>query len=293
MMCRSNLWRRLARTLCLVFAFWSFGTVSAQAKKEVPLNVGSFNIRCNTTADGENAWPNRKDRVMALIAFHEYDIIGVQEARPEQMADLKQMTKYASVGVGRDGGQEGEFSAIFYRTDRIQLLDSGTFWLSETPEVVSKGWDASLNRICTWAKMKDKQTKKVFYFFNTHFDHIGPVARRESARLLSERIAAVVEDYPVMCTGDFNSGDGSEPVEIMKERLKDAEKVSLTPPYVPGWSFTQFAVAVPKKLMEEGKIDFLFVNDFVVVQKFGILTDSDGRNHPSDHFPVFAKVVLQ
>lgn len=293
MMCKNSFWRYFGKTICLVFVIWSCGTFSAQAKKEIPLNVGSFNIRCNTTADGENAWPYRKDRVMALIAFYEYDIIGVQEARPEQMADMKQMTEYASVGVGRDGEQGGEFSAIFYRTDRIQILDSGTFWLSETPEVVSKGWDASLNRICTWAKMKDKKTKKVFYFFNTHFDHIGPVARRESARLLSERIAAVVEDYPVLCTGDFNSGDGSEPVEIMKEQLKDAEKVSLTPPYVPGWSYAGFSVVIPKKLMKNGKIDFLFVNDLVAVQKFGILTDSDGRNHPSDHFPLLAKVVLQ
>ena len=96
-----------------------------------------------------------------------------------------------------------------------------------------------------------------------------------------------------MCTGDFNVGDGSEPDEIIKERLKDAEKVSLTKPYVPGWSFTEFSVAVPEKLMKNGKIDFLFVNDLVVVQKFGILTDSDGKNHPSDHFPVFATVVLQ
>lgn len=279
--------------LCLALVVWMCGAVDAQAKKKAPLNVGSFNIRCNTTADGENAWPYRKDRVMALIEFHGYDIIGVQEARPEQMADMKQMSGYASVGVGRDGEQGGEFSAIFYRTDRIQLLDSGTFWLSETPDVVSKGWDAALNRICTWAKMKDKQTKKVFYFFNTHFDHMGKQARKESARLLSDRIAAMSNEYPVMCTGDFNSGDGSEPVEIIKERLKDAEKVSLTKPYVPGWSFTEFSVAVPEKLMKNGKIDFLFVNDLVVVQKFGILTDSDGKNHPSDHFPVFATVMLQ
>ena len=293
MMYRNSRWRQLSRVLCLTLAVWMCGAVAAQAKKEVPLNVGSFNIRCNTTIDGENAWPYRKDRVMDLIEFHGYDIIGVQEARPEQMADMKRMTEYASVGVGRDGEQGGEFSAIFYRTDRIQLLDSGTFWLSETPDVVSKGWDAALNRICTWAKMKDKQTKKVFYFFNTHFDHMGKQARRESARLLSDRIAAVSDEYSVMCTGDFNSGDGSEPVEIIKERLKDAEKVSLTKPYVPGWSFTEFSVAVPEKLMKNGKIDFLFVNDLVVVQKFGILTDSDGKNHPSDHFPVFATVVLQ
>ena len=115
-----------------------FGADSLVARNR-PLNIGSYNIRCNNPGDGENAWPNRKERVKALILFHEYDVVGVQEARPEQMEDLQQMPGFASVGVGRDGEAGGEFSAIFYRVDRIQVLDSGTFWLSETPEKVSLG----------------------------------------------------------------------------------------------------------------------------------------------------------
>ena len=270
-----------------------FGADSLVARNR-PLNIGSYNIRCNNPGDGENAWPNRKERVKALILFHEYDVVGVQEARPEQMEDLQQMPGFASVGVDRDGEAGGEFSAIFYRVDRIQVLDSGTFWLSETPEKVSKGWDAALNRICTWAKMKDRATRRVFYFFNTHFDHIGPVARHKSAELLVARIRETVgEKYPVFCSGDFNSGAGSDPVEVMLSAFSDAEAVSQTPPYTPGWSYTDFGVKVPERLMKKGKIDFLFVNDRVTVLKFGILTDSDGRNHPSDHFPVFVEALLK
>ena len=133
------------------------------------LVAGSYNIRCDTPVDGDNAWPYRKERVEALIRFYGFDVLGVQEAKPSQMSDLRAMPGFASVGVGRDGGDRGEYSAIFYRTDRLRVLDSGTFWLSETPDTVSKGWDAALNRICTWAKMKDRRTGRVFYFFNTHF----------------------------------------------------------------------------------------------------------------------------
>ena len=247
-----------------------FGADSLVARNR-PLNIGSYNIRCNNPGDGENAWPNRKERVKALILFHEYDVVGVQEARPEQMEDLQQMPGFASVGVGRDGEAGGEFSAIFYRVDRIQVLDSGT-----------------------WAKMKDRATRRVFYFFNTHFDHIGPVARHKSAELLVARIRETVgEKYPVFCSGDFNSGAGSDPVEVMLSAFSDAEAVSQTPPYTPGWSYTDFGVKVPERLMKKGKIDFLFVNDRVTVLKFGILTDSDGRNHPSDHFPVFVEALLK
>lgn len=158
------------------------------------LVAGSYNIRCDTPVDGDNAWPYRKERVEALIRFYGFDVLGVQEAKPSQMSDLRAMPGFASVGVGRDGGDRGEYSAIFYRTDRLRVLDSGTFWLSETPDTVSKGWDAALNRICTWAKMKDRRTGRVFYFFNTHFDHVGREARLRSAELLAGRIRAVAGD---------------------------------------------------------------------------------------------------
>ena len=255
------------------------------------LNVGSFNIRVNNAGDGINAWPKRVEKVKALIQFHEYDVVGLQEALPEQMHDLLAMQGFVSVGEGRDGQNTGEASAILYRTDRVEILNKGTFWLSPTPDKVSKGWDAALNRVCSWAKMRDRKSHKIFYYFNTHFDHMGHVARAESAKLLVSRIAEIAGDkYPVLCTGDFNSPSTDEPIQIMRAALHDAELVSVMAPYGPTWSFTQFDVKVPEALKKSGKIDFLFVNDRVTVEKYGLLTDSDGSNHPSDHFPLFARV---
>lgn len=270
------------------------GTDELSARGDCPLRVGSYNIRMNTPVDGNNMWNFRKERVKNLILFHGYDIVGVQEALPLQMDDLRQMPEFASVGIGRDGENGGEFSAIFYRTDRIQVLDSGTFWLSQTPEVMSKGWDAQLHRICTWAKMKDRKTKKVFYFFNTHLDHIGPTARRESAALLLERIGQTAgTKYPVFCTGDFNSQPDAEPIRIMRSGLLDAKTISEMPPYSPGWSYTGFDVRIPERLMQRREIDYVFVNNRVRILKYGVLTDSDGKYFPSDHFPVLVEAILR
>ena len=277
------------------------------------LVAGSYNIRCDTPVDGDNAWPYRKERVEALIRFYGFDVLGVQEAKPSQMSDLHTMPGFASVGVGRDGGDRGEYSAIFYRTDRLrddgaekgefmavyylrdrfELLDSGTFWLSETPDTVSKGWDAALNRICTWAKMKERRTGRVFYFFNTHFDHVGREARLRSAELLAGRIRAVAGDkYPVLCTGDFNAHAESEPVAVMKTVLRDAREASQTPAYGPSFSYAGFPVQVSEKLRNRTPIDYLFVSGRVRVLTCGLLSDSDGRNHPSDHFPLRAVIVF-
>ena len=137
------------------------------------LVAGSYNIRCDTPVDGDNAWPYRKERVEALIRFYGFDVLGVQEAKPSQMSDLRAMPGFASVGVGRDGGDRGEYSAIFYRTDRLRVLDSGTFWLSETPDKVSRGWDGACNRTVTWVELKDRKSGKEFFYFNTHLDHKG------------------------------------------------------------------------------------------------------------------------
>ena len=282
------------RILLSVALLTLFGTGELSARNDRPLRVGSYNIRMNTPVDGNNMWNYRKERVKNLILFHGYDIVGVQEALPLQMNDLRQMPEFASVGIGRDGEAGGEFSAIFYRTDRIQVLDSGTFWLSQTPEVMSKGWDAQLHRICTWAKMKDRKTKKIFYFFNTHLDHIGPIARRESAALLLERIKRTAgTKYPVFCTGDFNSQPDAEPIRIMRSGLLDAKTVSEMPPYSPGWSYTGFDVRIPERLMQRREIDYVFVNNRVRILKYGVLTDSDGRFFPSDHFPVLVEAVLK
>src|SRR5688572_23652685 len=162
----------------------------ALAKDATPLRVMSFNIRYDEPRDGENAWPNRKKLVATLIRLHQVDLIGVQEALKGQLDDLSELIpEYAWIGVGRtDGKLGGEFSAILFRKNRFAMLETATFWLSETPHIPSKGWDAAFPRIVTWAKFSDKQTQRVFFHFNTHFDHRGTRAREESGRLLLRRI---------------------------------------------------------------------------------------------------------
>jgi len=189
------------------------------------LKVMSFNIRLNVDSDKENSWTNRKQDVADLLSYYHPDYFGVQEALPEQMKDIKNGLKnYDYVGVGRDDGKEkGEFSAIFYDTERLQMVKSGTFWLSETPEKPSKGWDAALNRICTYALFRDKESKKEFMALNLHFDHVGNVARVKSSELILKKIKELnPKNLPVTVTGDFNLTEDSEPIKIMSQNMKDS-----------------------------------------------------------------------
>jgi endonuclease/exonuclease/phosphatase family metal-dependent hydrolase len=154
------------------------------------LNVITFNIRLDIASDSMNAWEYRKDKVTSQLLFHEADIIGIQEALHNQVMDMEQgMPNYRYAGGGREDGKiKGEYSAIFYNTGRLELLQSATFWLSKTPSVPgSKSWDAAITRIVTWAKFRDKITDNIFFHFNTHFDHIGKMARRESALMIQKR----------------------------------------------------------------------------------------------------------
>src|ERR1044072_3721252 len=182
------------------------------------LKVMTFNIRYNTKNDSLNAWPYRKDKAASQILFHNVHILGVQEALHDQIMDLvKSLPRYKYIGVGRDDGKtKGEYSAIFYDTTRLKLLESATFWLSLTPEVPgSKGWDANITRIVTWGKFRDIKTKKVFFVFNTHFDHIGQEARRESAKLLKKKVKEIAGNNLVLITGDFNAKPSDEPIKIL------------------------------------------------------------------------------
>ena len=204
----------------LVFISTLILIVAMPEAKSQDLNVMTFNIRYNTMSDSVNAWPYRKDKVASQVLFHEAHILGVQEALHDQMLDLQErLSQYKYAGVGRDDGKEkGEYSAIFYDTARLQALQTKTFWLSETPEVPgSKSWDAAITRIVTWIKFRDKKTKKIFFAFNTHFDHIGKIARRESAKLLLQKIKEIAGNTPAVITGDFNAEPADEPVQVIKD----------------------------------------------------------------------------
>lgn len=263
---------------------------AASAQESAPLNVATYNLRLNIPSDGANAWPHRKDAVKALIRYHEIDLFGTQEGLADQVEDLAAMPGFAYVGVGRDDGKRaGEFAAIFYRTARFKVLRHGDYWLSETPDKPGKGWDARCcNRIATWAQMRDLRTDAVFYVFSVHFDHEGVVARRESAHLMLRKMRELAGDAPLLCLGDFNATPESEPIAIMSAGLRDAFRVSATPPYGPVGTFNDF------KLDAEltNRIDYIFVNARVKVLKYAALTDSSGARFPSDHLPVVARVSL-
>jgi endonuclease/exonuclease/phosphatase family metal-dependent hydrolase len=209
------------------------------------LQVMTFNIRYNTAADSLNAWTYRKDKVASQILFHDVHLLGVQEALHGQVVELKErLPQFQYLGVGRDDGKEkGEYSAIFYDTSRLQALQSSTFWLSQTPEVPgSKSWDAAITRIVTWARFRDRRNGKIFYAFNTHLDHIGKEARRESAKLLLQKVAAIAGNTPAIITGDFNATPDDEPIQVITDktnplRLTDAKGISATPHYGPAGTF--------------------------------------------------------
>lgn len=270
---------------------------TAAAAVGAPLTVMSFNLRYDNPADGVNAWPNRRDRVAGVIRFHGAQVVGVQEALAGMLRDLDtRLPGYARVGVGRtDGVARGEFSAILYDSTRVEALASGTFWLSPTPDVVgSRGWDAALERIATWARFRDRVTGCTWVHVNTHFDHVGDSARVESARLIRRRLGALAEGRPLTMTGDFNANpshpayaaltrgtlpDGSRP-------LRDALDVTVTPHFGPLSTWNAF-----KEIEPDRRIDFVFVSDGVRVLRHGILSDRwDGR-FLSDHLPVVAALI--
>ena len=260
----------------------------------LPLRVMSFNIRYDTPNDGVNAWPNRRDWVAGLIRFHAADAVGVQEALAHMLTELDtRLPGFARVGVGRaDGRAGGEFSAILYRTDRLELLDSGTFWLSPTPEAPgSKGWDTAIERIATWARFRDRATGCRHLHLNTHFDHVGEQARQESARLIRRRLSALAPGLPWIVTGDLNSDPSSAAYRILTRDtiagaappLADAFHASRNGHYGPTSTWTAFRAIEPGR-----RIDYVLTSVDVAVLSHGILPDSwDGR-FPSDHLPVLA-----
>jgi endonuclease/exonuclease/phosphatase family metal-dependent hydrolase len=269
-------------------------------KAELPLRVMTFNIRYNNPNDGENAWPNRKDMAASVIHFHHADLVGVQEALKEQMLDLEErLPEFAWFGVGRDDGKEsGEYSAIFYKKDRFELLEQNTFWLSETPKILgSIGWDAACVRIVTWGQFKDKASGDMFYLFNTHFDHRGQAARENSAKLIVKKIKEIAGDNPVILTGDFNFAPTSPLYSILtaskgeedRVYLYDALKASRQPPHGPDWSTHGFqAKGHPGR-----RIDYIYVTKDVNVLQHGVLSDEWNGRYPSDHLPVLAEITIE
>jgi len=250
------------------------------------LHISTYNIRQRNQVDTGNLWIDRKDKICNQIKYHEFDIFGVQEAFKDQMDDMqKLLPKYAYVGVGRDDGKEkGEYSAIFYKKERFKLIKNGTFWLSATDtEKPNKGWDAALPRICTWGIFQDITNGKQFILMNTHFDHKGKIARKESAKLMLQKAKELASNLPLIVMGDLNVNENDEAYLTLANSpsIKDTYELADIV-YEPNSTFNGWG----KSIRAKGRIDHIFVSKPFTVLKYGILTDTYQGKYPSDHFPV-------
>lgn len=273
----------------LTIAISIFSIISTNAQK---INFMTFNIRYNTEKDGINKWDNRKDRAAEMVKFYEADFCGMQEALIGQINDLQErLPDYEHFGLGRnDGKEKGEFSPIFYNKTKFKLLKQETFWLSETPEKPSKGWDANLPRIVTWGYFKDLKSRAKFYVFNTHYDHIGKVARAESSKLILKKIKEIAGNENAILMGDFNATPSDEPIKIILEGLTESSKLSLTPHFGPESTFNGFE----SKEQDNRRIDYVFVNNpELKVFKHATLTNTWAGLFASDHHPVLAVISLK
>ena len=280
--------------------------------------VGSYNIRLKVSSDSVkgNVWEKRCQVICDQVNFMSPDIFGAQEVLHTQLVDmLAGLDGYDYIGVGRDDGNTGgEYAAIFYKKDRLRLLDTGNFWLSETPDRPGLGWDAACVRICTWGKFAGQTATddEAFFFFNLHMDHVGVVARREAAKLIVQKISEIAPGFPVIVTGDFNVDQNDEIYSIFTQSglLKDSYLASRLN-FAENGTFNSFDTG----LYTDSRIDHIFVSPAISVDAYGILTNSywtpDGasegqlkghdapqqidfsrytRRQPSDHYPVFVRL---
>ena len=254
------------------------------------LKLMSYNIRLDVASDGQNAWPVRKDFFASQIQFYEPDIMGVQEAMPNQVLDLEQMLPhYNQVGIGREGKGKGESSNIFYKKEKLKIITTNTFWLSETPDAISKGWDAACHRVCTFALFQDITSKRKFWIFNTHLDHIGEQARANGIKLILSKIEQYNTDqYPVVFMGDFNLEPNDKSIVALKMQMNDASDISLQKPFGPNGTFNNFEFDKPVSK----RIDYIFISKEakLEVKKYAVLSDSKDLRYPSDHFPVYVEI---
>ena len=257
------------------------------------LKLITYNIRLDIAEDGVNDWSHRKVFFTSQIQFYEPDIFGVQEAKPNQVIDISTLLKqYDKVGMAREGEGKGESCNIFFKKERFKVKESNTFWLSETPNEISKGWDAACNRICTYALFKDKKTKTTFWVFNTHLDHVGEEARTKGIELILSKIELLNnKKYPVFFMGDFNSEPDNDRIIQLKKVMNDCKEISKEKPFGPSGTFNDFKhdQAVTKL------IDYIFTskNNTIAVLKYAVLSDSKDLKYPSDHLPVYVEINLK
>lgn len=286
------------------------------------LRVSSFNVRNDNSGDANagNGWASRCPVIVNMILFHDMDIVGTQECKNNQVNDLKNALapyNYNYIGRGRGANPtDDEYSAIYYKTDKYRLVNSGDFWLSETPDVPSRGWDAALNRICTWGEFEEKATGFRFFAFNLHLDHVGVNARNYGSEVVIEKVRKIANGKPAFLTGDFNVDQSSVGYKIITSSCLIYDSFNLARiMYNPTGTFNSFN----NTMVTTQRIDHVFVTDHFTVERYGILTDnlwnnltgnftypdanddlpSDAKVQdatprlPSDHYPVIVELKYQ
>ena len=271
------------------FLLLLFQGISLQIFAQINLSVMTYNIRYDNPNDGLDQWDNRKKMLTGQIQFYAPDILGIQEGLLHQIEYInKNLKDYKYLGVGRDdGGQKGEYCALFYNYKHLKMKNTGTFWLSKTPESPSKNWDAALPRICTYAQFSSKEIK--FWVFNTHFDHVGKMARFASSELILKKIAKInKQDHPIILMGDFNALEKEPPIQLITKKYLDS-RYSSDHFFGGNSTFNGFNI-VPE---ENRRIDFIFHNEHLISTKTAIISQLIEQHYPSDHFPVISYFNLK
>ncbi|NGF55060.1 endonuclease/exonuclease/phosphatase family protein [Parapusillimonas sp. SGNA-6] len=267
--------------------------LSAQTAK---LKIASYNIQYDNPRDSVNTWKKRLPGVVYIFNKYQFDIVGGQEPYLAQLNDLMpQIPDYAYIGINIRGTTnilKGHYTPIFYKKEKFDVLDWGTFWFSETPDKPGRGWDAHSNRICTWVKFKEKKEGKEFFFFNIHFDHKGVIARRESPKLLLSKIKEIADGYPLFVTGDFNTNQHHDNYKVLNESglVKDSYHLAKRIRNRNTPTFNGYRA----ELKGTNRIDHIYVSlsPALDIKSYRILTDSYKGMYPSDHFPIMLEIGL-
>ncbi len=252
---------------------------------ETEITICSFNIRGSNMDTGVNAWSNRKKMVIREFSNYQYDIVCMQEPLIDQIQDFLSIGMYEWLGVSGQGTPDNDvFTPIFYNKKKLNVLDYGTFWLSETPDVVSRGWDGKFPRICTWAKFRDIENCRSFYVFNTHLDHVGEVAKLEGARLICRKIKEMTTEEAVFITGDMNSTPETPPIHTFLSEFSNSREIA-TEKSGPAGTAHSYG-----KLYPPSQIDYIFVNEYISVIKAVTITKNSDPVYMSDHYPIVITV---
>lgn len=281
--------RKLTLIIAAVLMVLPFKSSAQKQTRDYDLKVMSYNIRMGVAKDGTNSWEYRYPATALMLKDQMPDVFGVQEAFNFQIKFIEEnFTDYDSFGVGRDNGKsEGEFMSIFWNKKTVKMIKGGTFWLSETPEKPSMGWDAACKRTATWALMKDKNTGKLFYFVNTHLDHKGAEARRKGLELIVSRIDEInPKGYPMILTGDFNIKPDNEALVGLEQRMQSARKIA--PKTDNNATFNNWG-----KAKSDMVIDYIYVSGFSACPEYHTVTEKYGTwKYVSDHYPIYAKLIF-